>query len=80
MQTHTHIRSVGRCDAVLAARRELIGGLAEHRRSPRAVAALLGYDFMLSADGAPYLIEVRTPTAYMHACMHAGRPTHAPGR
>ena len=43
-------------DAVLAARKELLSGLREHGGG-RGVCALLGYDFMISASGRPYLIE-----------------------
>ena len=44
-------------DAVLAARKELVGGLREQGRG-RRVCHLFGYDFMLTASGVPYLIEV----------------------
>ena len=44
-------------DAVLAARKELVGGLREQGRG-RRVCHLFGYDFMLTASGVPCLIEV----------------------
>ena len=44
------------CDAVLASRRELLLGLREHGRR-RTACALLGYDFMVTESGRPYLIE-----------------------
>jgi len=43
-------------DAVLAARKELLGSLRQQGRG-RRVCALLGYDFMVSASGVPCLIE-----------------------
>lgn len=44
-------------DAVLASRRELLEGLKEHGGG-RGVCSLLGYDFMISRSGRPFLIEV----------------------
>jgi hypothetical protein len=44
-------------DAVLAARKELVRGLHDYGNG-RRVVALLGYDFMISASGQPFLIEV----------------------
>ena len=44
------------CDAVLASRKELLLGLREHG-SGRNVCALLGYDFMITSSGQPFLIE-----------------------
>ena len=43
-------------DAALASRRELLQGLRDHGRG-RRICALLGFDFMVSARGAPFLIE-----------------------
>ena len=43
-------------DAVLASRRELLVGLKEHGGG-RGVCAILGYDFMITHDGRPFLIE-----------------------
>lgn len=44
-------------DAALAARSELLRGLHDYGNG-RRVAALCGYDFMISENGQPFLIEV----------------------
>lgn len=44
-------------DAILASRKELLHGLKEHGGG-RRVVSLLGYDFMITKGGRPFLIEV----------------------
>ena len=44
-------------DAILASRKELLDGLKE-QGGGRTICSLLGYDFMVSATGQPFLIEV----------------------